>query len=135
MIVASRSTIIWGVLGDQPGTSTATAFTYTITGLTFNGTPMRAKGLFYPLLWSNTTTLAGSGTMSISPVPGGSWVLRAAMLHSRPPCSLAVRLSSGKGRRPTVCSRCPLQSSSSCPASRTIYLALAAAVSTAPQPT
>jgi hypothetical protein len=67
---SSSSTIIWGVLGDQAGSSTATTFLYTITGLTFNGIPLRAKGQHFPLLWSNTSTLAGTSTMSISPGPG-----------------------------------------------------------------
>jgi hypothetical protein len=61
----------WGVLFDQPTAATGTIFRYTIYGLEYAGEPMRAKGLFYPLLWSNSTGPSNStGGVTVTPVPG-----------------------------------------------------------------
>ncbi len=61
---------VWGALADQP-IETGTVFTYTVTGLTFMGEPMRTRGIFYPLLWRNTSALNGTSGVAFTPVTRG----------------------------------------------------------------
>jgi hypothetical protein len=63
---------VWGVLGDQPTAATGTVFRYTVSGIDFLGTPLRAKALFKPLLWINGSEAAGSGDgIVVTSAPGG----------------------------------------------------------------
>jgi hypothetical protein len=63
--------LVWGMLADQPTAATATAFTYTRTGLMYQGEPLVAQAMFYPLLWSNTTTLPGTSNTTVTVLPQG----------------------------------------------------------------
>ncbi len=67
--------VLWGMLGDQATAATGTVFRYTVSGLDYQGEPMRARGLFYPLLWSNSTNSSSpadstGGGLVVTPAPG-----------------------------------------------------------------
>ena len=75
---AGPTTVVYGMLGDQPTAATATPFIYSRKGLVYDGEPMVAEGLFYPLLWSNTSgVVTGNGSASITPLPTGEPVCAA----------------------------------------------------------
>jgi hypothetical protein len=67
--VHSSSTSTWGVLADQPIAS-ATLFTYTVSGLTFQGQPLKAAGPSLPILWSNQSSPSGAAGAAFVPAPG-----------------------------------------------------------------
>lgn len=69
------TTVVWGMLGDQPTAATATVFTYMQTGLWFNGEEMVAQAVSYPLLWSNQTALPGSSNITVTPLPTGDCLM------------------------------------------------------------
>jgi hypothetical protein len=69
---AGSTTVVYGMLGDQPTAATATPFIYSRTGLVYDGEAMVAEGMFYPLLWSNTSgAVSGNSNTSITPLPTG----------------------------------------------------------------
>jgi hypothetical protein len=68
--------LVWGMRCDQPTAATATAFTYTRTGLVYQGYPLVAQAMFNPLLWSNTTTLPGTSNVSVVALPQGEHAAR-----------------------------------------------------------
>jgi hypothetical protein len=81
------TTIVWGMLCDQPMAGTATTFTYDRLGLMYNGDPMVASAQFAPLLWSNTSTLSGSSQITVTVLPtGGMGVLPACLPAGLPAC-------------------------------------------------
>jgi hypothetical protein len=102
---SANGSVVWGVLGDQASLETGTVFVYTVMGLSYMGEPLRTRGIFYPLLWSNTSTLNGSSGVAFTPVsckparrPAAGPMLRACAQGRRrsPPqpgpavtCSLA----------------------------------------------
>jgi hypothetical protein len=63
---------LYGMLGDQPTAATATEFVYSSFGLQYEGQAMVAQATFYPLLWSNTSTLSGTGTFYASLAASGA---------------------------------------------------------------
>jgi hypothetical protein len=75
LLAGNGSVIVWGCLCDQPTASTATEFQYSRRGLMYQGVPMVAQAMFYPLLWSNTTPLPGSGSLSVTTLPTSEWCL------------------------------------------------------------
>ncbi len=84
------TTIVWGMLGDQPTATTATTFTYDRIGLLYNGDAMVASAQFAPLLWSNTTTLTGSSEVTVTVLPTGGSAVRAACLCGLPAASVLL---------------------------------------------
>jgi hypothetical protein len=71
----AATAVLWGMLGDQAIAATGTVFRYTVSGLDYQGDPMRARGLFYPLLWSNSTNISSPTNSTVdglvvTPAPG-----------------------------------------------------------------
>jgi hypothetical protein len=98
------STFVYGMLGDQPTAETATEFVYSSFGLEYQGVAMVAEGVYYPLLWSNSSTLSGTGTIIGTVVAAGgrstlwcncmvqaSWLLALASAVSMGPPARRVQ--------------------------------------------
>ena len=71
LLAGDCGVVVWGCLCDQPTASTATEFQYSQRGLMYQGVPMVAQAMFYPLLWSNTTTLPGTSNVTVVDLPQG----------------------------------------------------------------
>jgi hypothetical protein len=73
LLQVNSTTIVWGMLGDQPTAATATQFIYSRRGLVYLDTAMVAQAMFYPLLWSNQTVLPGTSNISVNTLPTCGW--------------------------------------------------------------
>ena len=67
---STSSVATWAVVADQPTIASATPFTYTVAGLTYQGLPLKAAGPLLPLLWSNESSLSGAAGAAFVPAPG-----------------------------------------------------------------